>query len=277
MELLILFIAGISLGFAYICQKKLALDRFHPATYVLLISSTSFIVSLPLLMYKFRIPEIGIYWLLVFISVITYGLGSLFSFKAYKLIDASEVGLINRLNIVFTAIIGILLFSEKYTLQSYLGLLLVTTGSLIIVFEIGKLSLSKGVIFALIMALGYGLAAVFDKLILNQFSPFTYLVVNNFLVALMFLPFKQARVESVELVKKQTGLVFLTGILVAGSWVGFLYVLQSGSVSKIFPIFDTLALVCTVSVGILFLKERNKLLQKIIGSALVIFGIFLLG
>ena len=93
----------------------------------------------------------------------------------------------------------------------------------------------------------------------------------------MFLPFKQARVESVELVKKQTGLVFLTGILVAGSWVGFLYVLQSGSVSKIFPIFDTLALVCTVSVGILFLKERNKLLQKIIGSALVIFGIFLLG
>lgn len=275
--LLILSAAGIALGVAYILEKKLSLDQFHPATYVALIAGTSSIVSLPLLTYQFKVPHLWSYWLIVLVSVFAYGTGNLFSFKAYKLIDASEVGLIGRLNLVFTALIAILFLSEIYTPRSFLGLFLVFAGSSVIFFDKGKISLNRGVIYALIMALGYGLAALFDKIILQEFSPFTYVVVNNFLVSLMFLTFKEARKESLQLIKKHPLLVILTGILAAGSWVGFLFVLQSGSVSKVFPIFDSLSLVSTVGLGILFLKERNKLFQKIIGSALIIFGVFLLG
>lgn len=173
------------------------LKLIHPATLVVLISGTSFLVSLPLLLYQFKISHTWTYWLIALLSATAYGAGNLFSFKAYKLVDASVVGLVNRLNIVFAAMVGILFLTEIYTFKSYLGLFFV--------------------------------------------------------------------------------LIVLTGILAASSWIGFLYVLQTGAVSKIFPIYDSLALICTVGAGIIFLKEKQKLLQKTIGTLIVITGVFLLG
>ncbi len=277
MEFWILLLAGIFLGLVYVLEKKLSSENFHPATFVALISGVSGLVSIPLLLYQFKVPENILFWILAFVSVATYGIGYLFSFKAYKLIDVSEIGLINRLNIVFTAIVAILFLSETYTTYSYIGFLLIFIGSLIIVFKRGKILINKGLLFALIMAMGFGLSAVFDKVLVSQFSPFTYVVINNLAVSLLFFSFREARQESVRLFKSKPIPILLTGILSAISWVGFLFVLQSGAVSKIFPIYDTLSLICIVGMGILFLGEKEKILQKISGSILVIIGVFLLG
>lgn len=265
------------MGLVYIFEKKLSVENFHPATFVALISGISGFVSIPLLLYQFKVSENIYFWLLAFVSVATYGMGYLFSFRAYKLIDVSEAGLISRLNIVFTAVVAIIFLSEVYTTNSYIGFLLILIGSLIIVFKKGRIVKNRGLLFAIIMAMGFGLSAVFDKVLVSQFSPFTYVVLNNLAVSLLFFSFKEARNESVKLLKSKPGLIILTGVLSAVSWVGFLYVLQTGAVSKIFPIYDTLSLVCVVGMGILFLGEKEKILQKIAGSILVIIGIFLLG
>lgn len=277
MPLITLFLSGIILGFAYVAEKKLALKNYHPATLVFLIALVSTIIGLPLLLYQFKVPTNPGYWLLTLVSVATYGIGNMYSFKAYKSMDASAVGLINRFNIVLTAIIGIVFLGEAYLTKSYLGLILIFAGSLATVYEKGKFTWNRGVVYSLIMALGYALSAVFDKVLLGQFSPFTYVVVNNFLVALTFSFYGKAKSEAVELIKRQPILVLLAGFLAPVSWVGFLYVLQTGSVSKVFPIFDSSALVSTVILGIILLKETDRLYQKIIGGIAVILGVFILG
>ncbi len=277
MHILILFLSGISLGFAYILEKKLAQKKFHPATLVVLVAAMSALISSPLLLYQFKVAHTWPYWILALGSIIAYGLGNLFAFKAYALVNASVVGLINRLNIVFTVFIGILFLAETYRARSYFGLLLILIGSLMVVYKQGRFTIHKGIVFAVVTALGYGLAAVFDKVVLREFSPFTYIVLNNFLVALLFSTVRQARSEAWTLLRKHTLLIVLISLFSASSWIGFLYVLQSGAVSKIFPIYDSLALVCTVTLGIFFLKEKGNLIQKVAGTIAVITGIFLLG
>ena len=276
MELFILFFSGILLGIAYILEKQLAAENYHPATFVLLVSAVSTLLSIPLLLYQLKISSSIVYWILTIGSVGAYGLGNLFSYKAYRTSDASVVGLINRLSIVVAAIFGIALLKELYTLTSYIALLLIFAGSVLIVFEKGTIRINAGVMYAVLMAVGYGISAVMDKEILKQFSPFTYVVINNFLVALLFSSFHQARKEAYRLFLNKSLLVICIALLSVSSWVGFLFVLQSGAVSRIFPIFDSLSLVSTVGAGIIFLKERSQMAQKIIGTIIVLAGIFLL-
>lgn len=277
MELFILFCSGILLGISYVLEKKLVVEKFHPATFVVLISSVSTLLSLPLLLYQFKTPIYLLYWILTIGSVIAYGLGFLCSIKAYRKIDASTVGLVSRLNIIITALLAILLLKERYSFISYIALGLIFVGSLLIVFEKGRVHINYGVVYAILMACGYAISAVIDKEILRHFSPFTYVVINNFFVALVFSSVKEARKEAYSLFVKKSSQVIVISLFSISSWVGFLFVLQSGSVSRIYPIFESVALVSTVGAGIVFLKETDKLIQKIIGSVIIISGIFLFG
>lgn len=276
MELFILVCSGILLGIKYVLEKRLSAEKYHPATFVVLITSISAILATTLLLYQFRFPSHILYWMLTITSVVAWGLGYLFSFKAYRKLDASTVGLISRLSILITALLAILLLKERYTFLSYIALGLIFVGSSLIVFEKGRIRINTGVVFSMLMASGYAISAVLDKEILRYFSPFTYVAVNNFLVAVIFSSVKEARSEAYHLLMKKPLQVALISLVSISSWFGFLFVLQSGSVSRIFPIFDSLSLISTVGAGIIFLKEKNRLVQKIVGTIIVVWGIFLL-
>ena len=278
MDLLLLIIAGIAVGLVYIISKKLALEKYHPATYTTAFSILGCLLAIPLLLYHFKIPTTINYWILAIISMLTYGLGNMFGFKAFKTIDASTVGLVSRLNLIVASFIGLLVLQESYSTSAYIGLFLILFGSLIVVFEKQRFKLKPGILFATFMAVGYGLAAVFDKKILDAFSPYTYVFINSFGVGLLFsLIYRQARLETWHLIKHKAKLLTTGVALNIASWTLFLIVLERGQVSKIYPMYDGIALMVTVFVGIFALKERDKLIQKILGSLSIISGIILLG
>jgi len=277
MDVLILFISGIALGIAYILEKKLSSEKFHPVTFTFLISAVSSVIAIPLLFYHFRVAPISFIWFVALLSVTAYGLGWLSNFYAYKLIDASVVGLIQRLNLIVAAFVGIVFLTESYNTRSYIGFFCILLGSIVIMFEKGKFRISRGIVFAIFAAIGMGLAAVFDKIVLKQFSPFSYVFVNNLLATLFFLPFKSARRDVRALWKKSSHWIVGAAFFSVSNWVGFLYVLAHGSVSRVFPIYDSLGLVVIVILGITLLKEKSRIVQKILGCLVVILGVFLLG
>jgi drug/metabolite transporter (DMT)-like permease len=274
---LFLALAGLLKGYVYIFNKQLALDKYHAATYTAVIQLVSGVLALPLLLYHFQIPRFPQYWLLAITSISIYGLGFFFSIKAYKLIDASVVGLIQRFKILIAALLGITLLAEIYTVKSYLGLFFVLTGALFIVFDQGKIKINSGIIYASVMTAAYGLAGVLDKVLLNHFSPYTYVFINSTLMGSLFFLHPKARKETPLLLKTKTKLVFLSAGLSVISWLMVLIVLQHGSVSTVYPIYDSLALIATVMAGIIILKETTQLYQKILGTISIIIGIFLLG
>jgi len=273
---LILSLASIAIGLTYIVNKRLAHGNYSASTFTFLISYVNAIISIPLLFINFYITHNPWLWILIIVSALTFGLSSYFSFLAYKLTDASTVSLIHKLNIVFVAIIGLLFLNEKYSSLSYLGLLFIIFSNIFIVFNGKNISVNKGMFFAFFMALFSALAAIFDKVILKDFSPFTYVFVNSILTGIMFSFRKNVFSEGLQLLKQNTVMVLTTSILSVGSWVAFLFVLQNTSVSKTFPIYKSLSLIVPVILGIIVLKETNKLWQKILGTIIGVAGIILL-
>ncbi|MCX6706291.1 MAG: EamA family transporter [Candidatus Woesebacteria bacterium] len=272
----ILILASMAIGLTYIVNKKLSHGKFDASTFTFLISYVNAIISIPLLFFNFYVSKNPFLWLLILVSALTFGLSSYFSFKAYKITDVSTVSLVHKLNVVLAAVIGILFLSEKYSSLSYIGLLLIVISNLFIVYDGKKIAIERGIFYAFIMALTSALAAVFDKLILKDFSSFTYVFVNSILTGIMFSFRKGIFSEGIKLFKQNTKLVFTTSILNVGSWAAFLFVLQNTTVSKTFPIYKSLSLIVPVVLGIIILKERGKLWQKIVGATVGVFGIVLL-
>lgn len=272
----ILILASIAIGLTYIVNKKLAHGKFNASTFTFLISYVNAFISIPLVFVNFYVTKNPSLWLLIFISALTFGLSSYFSFKAYKISDASTVSLIHKLNVVLAAVIGILFLNEKYSQLSYVGLLLIVLSNLFILYNGKRLSIDKGIFYAFLMALISALAAVFDKVILKDFSSFTYVFVNSLLTGIMFSFRKGIFSEGILLLKQNTKLVITTSVLNVGSWAAFLFVLQNTTVSKTFPIYKSLSIIVPVILGILILKETNKLWQKVVGAAIGVAGIILL-
>lgn len=278
MDKALLIYAGVATGLVYLIEKKVAVEKYHPAAFTIIFSLIDTILAIGFLFLSFKIPTSINYWLLAIVSICAYGVGNVFGFKAFKLIDASVVGIISRLNLVVAAFFGILLLHETYTTQNYIGLALVLLGSLVIAYEKGNFKISRGIWFSILMALGYGLAAVFDKILVGEFSPYTYVFVNSIGVGIcMSLLFPKALKQTKMLFHNHPKPLLLGSVLNVSSWAAFLLILSRGEVSKTFPIYDSLSLIVTVILGIIVLKETSHLTQKIIGLITIVFGIILLG
>lgn len=272
----ILILASIAIGLTYIVNKKLSHGKFNASTFTFLISYVNAFISIPLLFFNFYITKNPSLWILILISALTFGLSSYFSFKAYKLADASTVSLVHKLNVALAAVIGILFLNEKYSYLSYIGLSFIVVSNLFIVYDGKRITIDKGIFFAFLMAVMSALAAVFDKVILKDFSSFTYVFVNSILTGIMFSFRKNIFSEGIQLFRQNTKLVLTTSVLNVGSWAAFLFVLQNTSVSKTFPIYKSLSLIVPVILGIVVLKETNKLWQKVAGAIIGVIGIILL-
>jgi len=176
---------------------------------------------------------------------------------------------------VFVALLGIVLLKEQYSFNAYIGLALIFLSSLIITFN-KKLKLSAGTVYALLMAITGTIATVLDKIILNDFSPLSYVFVNNLLVGLVFIPNKNTARSTLELVKNHPLPLFITSLFSTLSFAIVLFVLQKSNVSQTMPAYKGLAFITPVIIGIFVLKEKAKLKQKIAGTILGIIGITLL-
>jgi len=261
----------------YVCNKLLSAKEFHAATFSTLYSIVSALLIFPFALAEFRMNlDSPLHTILAIISPVCFGLAFYFGLKAYKTTDVSTVSLFSRLSIPIGAFSGILILSEHYTSKSYLGLILVMFGGLLVVYEKGRIVLNKGIFFSALMASGYGIIIVLDKIVLEKFSPFTYVFTNNAVIVLVFLLFSSAGKELLPAVKKFPLLIFLSAFFGVTSWAGFLKLIEFREISKIYPIWESMALITTVFLGILFLKEKGRIVQKIIGSLITIAGIFLL-
>ncbi|MEK7543532.1 MAG: EamA family transporter [Patescibacteria group bacterium] len=272
----ILTLASIAIGLTYIINKKLAHGKVNASTLTFVISYVNAFISIPLLFVNFSITKNPLLWLLILVSALTFGLSSYFSFRAYKLTDVSTVSLVHKLNVVVAALIGIVFLSERYSFLSYTGLILIVLSNIFLIYDGKRISIEKGIFFAFLMAIMSALAAVFDKIILNDFSPFTYVFVNSIITGMMFSFRKGVVSDGIQLFRQNTKLVLATSVLNVGSWAAFLFVLQNTTVSKSFPIYKSLSLIVPVVLGILILKETNKLWQKIAGTIIGVAGIILL-
>ncbi len=273
---ILITLGGIAQGLASVIRKHSSTTEHRATTITTTTMLVNALISSPLLFYQFRLPADPATWILVFISAGTFALAAAFFFKAYQHADLSVVSILHRTSIIHIAIIGVIFLHEEISPVGIIGLLLLFIGSASVLYEQKRMTFTKGAWYALISAILGAVAAVLDKQVLNDFSPYTYVFINNVLVGCMFLWRKNTLPECVKFLRRYPKQILLSSFLGISGFTVLAVILSTTQVSQTMAVYKTISFFVSVLLGILLYKETNKLPQKIVGLTLAIVGMILL-
>ncbi len=126
----ICFMSAVFAGLAYTFVSYLG-DKEDKYTIVFYFSLISTLVSLPLSLYDFHMPN-TIQLIFLISSGLTAALGQFSLTTAYKYALAGEVSIYNYSNVIFSSILGVFLFSEIPDLFSFIGYVLIIGAGFIV-------------------------------------------------------------------------------------------------------------------------------------------------
>ena len=126
----IYLITGISAGFfsgiAYNLVRSLR-EKEHPLVIVLHFQIVGIIAGFIAILFQWKLP-IGVDWLYLLATGVLTQLGQVYLTKALQAEQVGKVSIINYTGIIYALFFGWLLFEEHYTIQTFLGIILVIGG-----------------------------------------------------------------------------------------------------------------------------------------------------
>ncbi|MDO5564440.1 MAG: EamA family transporter [Eubacteriales bacterium] len=72
-------------------------------------------------------------WIFLILSGVATGLSWIFYYKALQMGDVSKVVPIDKMSVVFTLIFAFIFFHESFSLKSFVGILLLSAGTIVMV------------------------------------------------------------------------------------------------------------------------------------------------
>ncbi|MEA3355377.1 MAG: DMT family transporter [Patescibacteria group bacterium] len=225
--------------------------------------------------YGFKFPPAIIPILGLLVATLVYAVGDITNIKSYQLEEASIVTPLIKLRVIIVLVGSAVFLHESITWLKLLAIIFVLCGSIIIGFEKGKFVFSKGVKYSLLSAFFLGCAFLLDKAFVVNYSLPVYMSTILFLPALWILiSTKNGLQRSINELKLQKWGVVIAGLFFGWALFAFLAAISKGEVSRSTAVVE-LSLVFIAVGGYVFLNERKKLWQKIIGSLLILVGVLL--
>ena len=124
--LILVFISAIFSGLVYIVISKIGKGD-HPVVVVNYFMVVSAIVGGILSINNWTNP-VGKEWLMLFGLGIFGYFGQVYMTKAFQIASTNQVAPLKYLEVIFTLLLGVLIFSEVYTIYSLLGIALIICG-----------------------------------------------------------------------------------------------------------------------------------------------------
>jgi drug/metabolite transporter (DMT)-like permease len=121
--LILIFISAIFSGLVYVVIRKIG-NREHPVVVVNYFMIISTIVG-GILSINNWVNPIGTEWLLLFGLGLFGYFGQVFMTKAFQIASTNQVAPFKYLEVIFTVLFGVFIFSEVYTLWSLLGIAMI--------------------------------------------------------------------------------------------------------------------------------------------------------
>lgn len=224
-------------------------------------------------------------WIYLSISgLIGFVLGDYFLFKSYEFISSKISMLIMTIAPPVAALLGWMMMGEQFSLLNSLGMFLVLGGVALVVLkkdsQNGKKSMRyplKGILFALLGAIGQGVGAVFSKIGMGDYDPFasSQIRVITGIIGFMLMITFMKRWKNVFAGAKDKK---ASGALMIGSFFGPFLGVSLGMVAFKFTTLGIAStLMATVPVFILLpshlvLKEKLTL-NEVIGAFIAVAGI----
>lgn len=211
-----------------------------------------------------------------------FAFGAFSKFKALKLAPASVVFPVNKSNVLFVILIGIIFFNESPTLFQWLGILSSILVLIIISSEQLKLSgniTMKGIYYAFAAALCTSFSMTAGKLASTRVDRTTYILLSYSIVACISLIIYWNKTTSADRTQtfKRPGIYLVACTIGILNYFGYRLVLgafAAGSMSLVQPIL-ALSILIPIFLSALLYKEKLTLL-RIISIGLTLISILLI-
>lgn len=269
-------ISGVFTGCFEVFLKSLTSKKYQSTLFLFLFDIIAIILLLPLFLTNLTFPRQIWPWIFYILNLLASLGANLLLITAYKFEDVSNVALITRASLVFSFIAGIIFFNETVKFTQSIGALIIVIGVLIIFLKKEKIKLIsyKGLLLALATAFSYAVQAIFAKLALKSFNPYTYifLIYAGLALILLIVPkkktdFKKAFFE----IKYKIIIAVFFGVL---SYITYLISYKSLPLFFVAMIQGASAVLTSVILGISFLKEKTRIANKIGGLILLLLGFY---
>lgn len=280
---LILTIASAITGaLARILQKVLLKDsqsNTFAFSFVFQLTVSGLFLLYALTTQTFELPNLSKVLPNLGVMMVGYSLGNLFLFKAFKHAQASEVSIIFASSTVWSVLAALVLLHETLTIRNWFGIFLIVSGVAAINYSKTKWQINKGHLFALGGAILFGIAFTNDAYILTHYQSIpSYMVIAFALPGVFTLAYQPQAIKQIPYFLKLSRykkLVLCTILYALSALTIFSAFKLGGPASIISPIQQT-SIIFTVVFGYIFLKEKDKMANKIVGTALAFLGVLLL-
>lgn len=278
----LVFASAITVSFTRILQKSLLKsEQSDPFAFGFVFQMT---VSALFFLYTwitgtFEFPDLSGLAINFIVMTLFYSLANLCIFKAFKYSPASEVSIVLTTSTMWSVISSLVLLGEQITLPNVGGILMIISGVITISYTHTTWKLNKGHLFALLGAVMLGVAFTNDAFIVGRYhSISSYMAVAFALPAILTLFYSPRSIKhlrhfaQVHIVKE---LLICSTLYALSAITVFTAYKMGGQASLISPIQST-SIIFTVLFSYIFLKERDKIVQKVVGTVLAFLGVLLL-
>ena len=213
----------------------------------------------------------------VLISVLVT-VGSIYSFKGFKYIEASEHTILLTSSKLWSLIGAVLLLGESLTLRKLLAGILIVTGVMVAEWRKQKFVINAGAWYVLLAAASYAAGEILSFYVLRDFDSTSFLVYCSFLSAVIILILDSSILRKLAFYAKPKNLGNIVTVSINDA-LATLFVFNAYQVGRnalqIGPLMATQTIV-TVILALIFLRETDNMVQKVIGSLIAVAGTILM-
>ena len=234
-------------------------------------------ILLPIAFLQLSFPKSNETLIALILGIIFIFLADLFAFLCLAHIEATLYQIIGQLRHIIVLIGAYFLFTEPISLIKIISIILIIFGVYIALSVNSKITITKGVIYAVLSTVCISLGFLFIKEATVDVAPSVSaslsLIVSGILIYIIMYGTKKYRLE-LNLKGNIKNLV-IAAVIFALFELTLFTALSSGQASLVTPVTQS-SMIFTLIGGYIFLQERNNLSKKIIGSVLIVVGIIML-
>lgn len=232
------------------------------------------LLMIPLFKIKFEITTSIL--ITLFIVVCIYAVTDRLNTEARYGLETSTFSMVKRLSTVFMIIFGILFLKEPIILNKILGAVIIIVANIILTYNKGKFEINKYLAMAIISQFLFAIAMVINVDLSDHFNLafYTWMTVTipAIIIALV------GRHKPKQIIKEFKRYNKTRFLISAFSWAIMLNssirAYQLGSITIVAALLSLTPILNSL-VELIFNKDTNKIVQKIIVSILLIIGVIL--
>ena len=232
------------------------------------------LLMIPLFDIKFKINTSILLTLLIVICI--YAITDRLNTEARYGLETSTFSMVKRLSTVFMIIFGFLFLKEPIILNKLLGAVIIIIGNVILTYNKGKFEVNKYLLMAIISQFLFAIAMVINVDLSDHFNLAFYTWITVTIPALLITIV--GRHKPKDIIKEFNRYNKPRFLIAAFSWALMLNssirAYQLGSITIVAALLSLTPILNSL-VELIFNKDTNKIIQKIIVSILLILGVIL--